>query len=166
MPMLLAHRNHPDVRRWLGNSESVTEEQNKAFWASTDAAHYRIATYGVDNMDVGLIRISYGTTPDGNLQACVGADVFRHIQGRGMGYRVFAEACKQAGRFGAHRLWLKVFLHNTRALKIYLNYGFEFTGEIEDVRRPLPGDDREVLLRYATMERRPAVPAALGEDQL
>jgi RimJ/RimL family protein N-acetyltransferase len=148
--MLLEHRNDPRVRLWLGDDRLVTPEQNRAFWASPAAQHYRIATHGPDNSDVGLIRVSLH---DEGREAAVGCDVFVRDQGRGLGHLVFDRACANAIALGARRLWLKVFLGNTRAVKIYLRAGFEFTGEVESMS-VRPTISTRYSLRYATMEKR------------
>lgn len=152
LEVLRRHRNRLDTRCWLGDDREVSQEQQAAWWASSAGAGYHVVTAHAGLAIVGLVRVT--DVSDG--AACVGGDVLAWYRGAGLGHAVFDLACAQARLLGAHDLWLKVFLQNTAAVKIYLRAGFSFTPgyEIEPFERVLPGMTKPTKIHYARMEKR------------
>lgn len=149
---LRAHRNRPDTRCFLGSDREISADEQISWWERGGAESFRIAIRTSDATPVGLVRLT-------DLQgesACVGADVFAQHRGHGLGHVVFRLACDYAQLHGASDLWLRVFLQNTAAVKIYLSAGFRFTADqrIDEVVRHLPGRGGPSLVHYAHMERK------------
>lgn len=134
LPMLLAHRNEEDTRKYLEYGDEITMSQHYRWWYTIvrpDINLYRIATS--DGEAIGLIRVTDLNRTDGT--ACVGCDVFSQWRGCGLGHLVFEAACELARNKGAmkeHYLW--VFQDNLRAVRIYEKAGFKKTDTEKEVR--------------------------------
>jgi len=134
LDLLREHRNRIDTRCYLGNANPVTEAQQRAWWEKHDRNAYKVVQ--VNGADVGLVRV----TDVDDATACVGSDVFFEHRGKGYGHMAFAAACDLADeRVGVFRdlarrrlvrrlkprsLWLRVFIENERAVRIYGKAGF------------------------------------------
>lgn len=157
LEMLREHRNRVDTRVWLGNADEVSAKEQRA-WFSVNKqwnekgvriCEYTIARDTGDGVDIGLARL----TNIASGSACVGADVFARYRGRKLGHDVFAAACARATELGASQLWLKVFIENVAAVRIYKKAGFIIDPNVPvDVycRSDLAGGG---LLHYVTMRR-------------
>jgi len=154
LEMLREHRNRPDTRVWLGHSSPISSDQQRAWWATArlqqspallrPTAMFLIARDPDTQCDVGLVRISDITFDS----ACVGSDVFAEHRGKGYGYAVFAAACARAEQLGARHLWLKVFIENLPAVRIYkkAHFSIDQDAPVEVYYRPT----LRPAMRYAT----------------
>ncbi len=155
LEMLREHRNRWDTRCWLGDANPITPEAQRSWWAllRERAAGYKIAC--VSAYDVGLVRVRKApplSSSGGSMVGLgdlysVGSDVFAAHRGFGHGRYVFDAACALARELGARELWLKVFVENARAVRIYTQAGFTFAPNMPvDVHcRTLPGEQRPSL---------------------
>ncbi|MBV9508059.1 MAG: GNAT family N-acetyltransferase [Acidobacteriia bacterium] len=125
LDMTMAWRNRDDVRIWFKNSQVITHDQNRAWYARyserDDDFTFIVEAQG---QPVGLAAV-YGIDP-ANATAEVGRFMLA-AKARGRGY--FELACRQLLRFCAETLHLKsVFLEvkeeNERAIRVYARNGF------------------------------------------
>lgn len=171
LAVLREHRNRLDTRRFLGDARPVTEAGQFVWWRLHDTASYRIAQQ--DGIDVGIVRVTDVTSTG----ACVGADVFSEHRGRGFGHLVFESACYAARERARDAwlksralqsppppdswypatltLWLRVFVENTAAMRIYTKADFEVDANdpVQVYCRQTRHDGAYDMLHYVRMTK-------------
>jgi len=153
-----APENQPFVKQWAA-------EQHLAASRTPGTAHFVIVT--PDGERVGYAIILDIESPDASIQL---RRIVIRDKGRGYG-RATVRLIKRFSfeRVRAHRLWLEVRDHNTRAKRLYESEGFITEGLVRDSIRM--GDRYESvylmsIIRHEYESERVAAPSSKGEGTL
>ena len=131
---LMELRNHPETRRFLGNSRKTSLEDQKKWFSKLKTAtdkQYFIFQFKKLHSDkiekIGMIRIHDIDFLNKNMG--VGGDICPSFRGKGFG-KVMYDLIFELGfqRMKMHRLWLSVVEFNIVARNLYKKKGFVETG--------------------------------------
>ena len=137
---ILAIEKSPENSSYIGQWK---RPQHEAAIADSNMAHFKVA---LAERTVGYVILIGITNPDKNIQLKRIA-----IQEKGSGFgRQAIRLVKEMvfDRFDAHRFWLDVMIHNTRAYTLYLSEGFVEEGIL---RESLKQQDRFIDLRVMSI---------------
>lgn len=131
---LMDLRNHPETRKFLGNSGKVSMDGQKKWFSklqTVDDKQYFIFQFKKLHSDkiekIGMIRIHDIDQTNKNMG--VGGDICPSYRGKGYG-KVMYDLIFKLGfeKMKMHRLWLSVIEFNTVARNLYKKKGFVETG--------------------------------------
>ena len=128
--------NSPYIGQWK-------RSQHEAAIADPNMAHFKVASA---DRTVGYVILIGITNPDKSIQL---KRIAIEEKGSGLG-RQAIRLVKEIvfDRFDAHRFWLDVMIHNTRAFNLYLSEGFVEEGIL---RESLKQQDRFIDLRVMSI---------------
>lgn len=129
-------RNDERINQWLISPAVPLSESDEAKW------FYDVYVPGNDRiliLEVSGEMIGYGQvckTDHFHRSAEVGIVVEPNFQGRGYGQALMDYLLKFCFiMLGLHRVWLRIFSHNERAIGFYRKYGFAEEGTLRDAAR-------------------------------
>jgi len=126
-------RNHPDVKRWMYSSETISSEEHHRFiegLSRTDRSFYWLVKKGGE--PIGVIYLT--KTDFKNRNAYLG--IYADPRSKGSGYGRNLVASLKELVFGVadfHTLKLEVFEDNERAIRFYQKAGFQEEGRLKEV---------------------------------
>lgn len=142
--------NSPFVFQW-------TREQHAAALAAPDLAHFIIETVA-DEKRAGYVILAGLTDPNSSVE-------FKRIvvteKGKGFGRQAVRLTKRLAfEEWRAHRLWLDVVAHNTRAQAMYETEGFVREGILRECLKVDAGFESLIVMSILRDEYLDALPAA------
>ena len=125
---VLSWRNHPEIRRWMFQTEPIREEEHRTFVRSLDRRGDRlyrlVKERGVPVGVFDLTQIDHRASG-----AYIG--IYTDPETRGKGKVVMDALLHEAfARQKLDRLIAEVFEENERAIRLYRHYGFEVVGKV------------------------------------
>ena len=146
LDFVLSAEQHPD------NSGFVlpwTRDRHLAVLSDPDIAHWIVEPAG-GGKPVGFVMMAGLTNSHASIEL---KRVIITEKGHGYG-RAAVRAIKQRAftELGAHRLWLDVFVHNTRARPLYESEGFVAEGTLRECLRVGNGFGSLVLMSMLESE--------------
>ena len=116
LELILAMETSPENYAFIGHWE---RKQHQLAIADTNITHLKIVS---DNKIIGYVILIGIDNPDKSIQ-------LKRIVVQQKGYGFGRESIRLVkemvfNKFQAHRLWLDVMIHNTRAYNLYLSEGF------------------------------------------
>jgi RimJ/RimL family protein N-acetyltransferase len=136
--------NRPFVRQW-------SIEQHRASLEDPAVGHW-IAEEVPGNRPIGYAILTGLDDPDGSL--CLKRIVVAE-KGHGHGRQVLRHLKRMVfEELGAHRFWLDVKTHNTRAKHLYESEGFVFEGILRECLRSEDGYESLAVLSVLQWEYR------------
>lgn len=132
LPMTLAWRNRDDVRIWFKSSAPLAAEQHAAWFAAylgKAGDHVFIVEHHgrpVGQVAIYAIDAEAGTAEIGRFVVAPGAGGKGHMRAAISGLMALARR-----EWTLRRLYLEVFAHNERAIRLYRSLGFAFDREAD-----------------------------------
>lgn len=128
--LVLKMRNHPDIRRWMHNTEKISVQEHLTFIDSlkkTNTRLYFLVNY--DGKDIGTINFTYINQKDKVAEFGLYANPFERVACAGqtlinLGISHAFETLK------LNKLELEVFKKNHRAIDLYKKYNFVEKGSV------------------------------------
>lgn len=130
LEMVLAWRNHPNVRHWMYNKSLISQQQHQAWYAKESV-----------NPNRHLLIVEYDNTPFG----FVNLHQIAHVDAADWGFYLAPNTDKGSGKKLAeltfelafsklklHKLCGQVLSNNTRSIQFHLNQGFEQEGMLKE----------------------------------
>ncbi|MBD3821716.1 MAG: UDP-2,4-diacetamido-2,4,6-trideoxy-beta-L-altropyranose hydrolase [Thiotrichales bacterium] len=128
---ILAMRNHPDIRKWMYQSEPIGLDEHKAFIEALKERKDRcFLLVKLGGEIIGTINFTQINDEVGSAEFGIYANPFNTLKGKGRVLIRLAEYYAQQN-LKLSRLNLEVFTHNLRAQNLYKDVGFEFVEERE-----------------------------------
>lgn len=130
LEMVLAWRNHPNVRHFMYHKQIISLEQHRVWYAKESV-----------NPDRHLLIVEHDNTPFG----FVNLHHIAHVDAVDWGFYIAPDASKGRGKLLAaltfdwvfselklHKICGQVLSDNPRSIKFHLNQGFEQEGVLKD----------------------------------
>lgn len=137
---ILAIEESPDNSPYIGHWK---RSQHQAAIADPDIAHLKVV---LDKKILGYLILIGITNPDKSIQL---KRIVVTQKRQGFGRQAIRLVKKMVfERFEAHRFWLDVMIHNTRASSLYLSEGFIEEGIL---RESLKQQDRFIDLKVMSI---------------
>jgi RimJ/RimL family protein N-acetyltransferase len=123
LPSTLAWRNHDESRRWFHSTDTISEDQHRAWFdrylARDDDYVFVVDVAGVPVAQTAVYDIAGGSAEFGRLL------VDPNRRGRGLSHRAITLSLRAADELlGLDHLYLEVKPDNTRAIRGYRAAGF------------------------------------------
>lgn len=126
--------SHPEVIYWTAELPFPRIEQlQQSLMSNPSDQHTLIAC--AEGVVIGLISITRYALPRLSHTACIGpVAVHPDFQGHGIGKQLMSAALELADNWlNIHRLELRVFPDNERAIALYQKFGFSVEGCLRDI---------------------------------
>lgn len=128
---ILAMRNHPDIRKWMYQSEPIGLDEHKAFIEALKERKDRcFLLVKLEGEIIGTINFTQINDEVGSAEFGIYVNPFNTLKGKGRVLIRLAEHYAQQD-LELSRLYLEVFTHNLRAQNLYKGVGFDFVEERE-----------------------------------
>lgn len=112
--------------------EGFVETVEQCLRDAEECQHYHPVAIYVDGAPVGFAMYGYFPKEGGGRVWMDRLLIDARFQGRGYGRSALEQLLEfLTDRFGCEEIYLSIYPENTRALKLYREYGFEFNGELD-----------------------------------
>lgn len=120
-------RNHPDVRSWLAQQESISLLQQVKWYRKLlkDKSKDRLIIY-YNQLPIGVVRLDNIDLK--NKSICIGMDIHPLFRGQGLGQQAYQMLFKYFFNKNFNRIWLLVGSYNDRGIHLYQKIGMTIEG--------------------------------------